>query len=177
MRLCREAVAHTHGQEEACNRDDSTGRRGACSSLKQLRARIAKRRRQEMRLTITPPRCGGCWSGVARRRGAGWHPATTKGGLSLWSALCIVSWLPSSILLSARNRNAGMSADGTRARENTIFIREMFFCASRLGSGSLRHRAFSPHRKRGPARRMRRLANRAGSAAARTEVGSDPAAR
>ena len=68
-KLCRETVAHTHGQEEACNRDDSTGRRDACSSLKQLRARIAKRRRQEMRLTITPPRCGGGGSGVARRRG------------------------------------------------------------------------------------------------------------
>ena len=48
-------------------------------------------------------------------------PTTTKGGLSLWSALCIVSWLPSSILLSTRNRNTGMIIDGTRARKTTIF--------------------------------------------------------
>ena len=103
-------------------------------------------------------------------------PTTTKGGLSLWSALCIVSWLPSSIFLSARNRNTGMIIDGKRARENTIFRREMGFRAPRLGSGSgigLSVRL----EKRGPARRVRCLTNRAGSAAARTEVGSDPAAR
>ena len=62
-----------------------------------------------------------------------------------------------------------------RARgQNTIFRREMGFRGPRLGSCSgigLSVRL----EKQGPARRARRLTNRAGSVAARTEVGSHPA--